>query len=572
MGGLIVKLYRIIGIAVLALIVGMCSVSADSIAELSVAEGDVYASLSGTVNMLDLGFHENQLRYRSPYYPLQLAISVTNPETGERLYANQIQTEDDGTYSVKFILSEEEAVYNLTLYTAYGKVYEGEIEYKDGTVGKLNDVCETDDTDTLLDYLLNYNRYINVDMSLFNQFTDDEKTEVLETIIEKASYSTKADIRSAFSDAVFNIGLSTETLGDDDKNRMFNEYIESLPEEYNNIGGFITENSLGAGIIKLFNDGQYASVKDDIYVLSLKAFLDNNVENILALEALFENNLFSIPEDLYEKYEKEEQKTQFFKNLYGKRDDIEILDDFYNSVEKSIPVTVEDDSGRRGGGGGSGGRRGSVSGPSIPVIEPPKTDVNPNIDIKPDVSEAFLDLSSCEWAKTAIYELHKIGAVNGSNGEFLPNNSIKREEFAKIAAIAFGISEKTDKSMSFADVSKDAWYASSISAMSSNGIINGVSENEFGVGQLITRQDAATILSRILNLSENAEETEKFADDAQIADYAKSGVYTLRNGGMISGYEDGTFKPYAHITRAEAAQMIYNILKNQQKGGAALNE
>ena len=40
--------------------------------------------------------------------------------------------------------------------------------------------------------------------------------------------------------------------------------------------------------------------------------LDNNVENILALEALFENNLFSIPKDLYEKYEKEEQKTQFF--------------------------------------------------------------------------------------------------------------------------------------------------------------------------------------------------------------------------------------------------------------------
>ena len=120
-------------------------------------------------------------------------------------------------------------------------------------------------------------------------------------------------------------------------------------------------------------------------------------------------------------------------------------------------------------------------------------------------------------------------------------------------------------------MNENDWFAASISAMVSNGIINGISEAQFGVGQPITRQDAATILSRIINASEEAVGGEKFADDDSIAEYAKNGVYTLKNRGMISGYEDGTFRPQSQITRAEAAQMIYNILK-LGKGGATANE
>lgn len=566
------KLYKIVLTAVLVIILSTCAVSADSIAEISIADGEVYAYLTGSVNILDFGFSEYQLRTRMPYYPLQLAISVSDPETQKVLYTNQIQTEDDGTYSVKFILSAEEGTYNLVLSTAYCKVYDGQIEYRDGTVGKFNEICGTNDADALMEYMFGYNRYMNLDLSLFKQYTQEEKTSVLTSVMSKAPYESKADIRSALSDAVFNVGLSTESLGDEDKNRMFNEYIESLSEQYADIGAFITENELGAGIIACFNEGDYDSVKDEIYALSLKAFLTYNIENIFDLEALFEDNLFSIPEDVFKEYKETEQLTEFYTSLYERSDEIVTLDDFYKAVKKSIPEPEDEDedTGRKTGGSGSGGKRSSYSGPSVAVADTSKDDVNTSINNVPSSSAVFSDLASCEWAQTAIYELFKIGAVNGSNGEFLPNNNIKREEFAKIAANAFGIS-KSAESVSFDDVSESDWFSEPISAMASNGIINGISKTEFGVGQLITRQDAATILSRILNKSSEYEGNEVFADDAEIAEYAKNGVYTLKNAGMISGYEDGTFRPYSNLTRAEAAQMIYNIMK-LGKGGAGTDE
>lgn len=564
------KPYKIIAIAVLILFACIGTASADSIADLSVADGDIQACLSGTVNLLELGFDEKQLRQRAPYYPMQLAVRITDPETQKMMYANQIQTDTDGTYSLKFIMDAEEDTYNLVLYTAYGKVYDGEIEYKDGTVAKFNEICTSGDSDALLNYVSNYNRYMKLDLSLFNRFTDDEKNVVLGAVMGKAPYAAKDKIRSAFSDEVFNVGLTAETLTDDDKNRMFDEYIASLSEEYADIGAFINENTLGAGIIALFNEGGYSSVKDDIYVLSLKVFLENGIENIFDMEALFEGNLFSIPENILKKYEETEQRTKFYTTLYAKRGEIISIDDFYKAVEESIPEPEEDDddsSGGHSGGSGSGGRKNSYSGPSVPVIDTSKADENKLLGI----TEIFSDLDNCSWAHTAIYELYKIGAINGTDGKFMPDDSIKREEFAKIVFNAFSVIDNADTKITFADVGENDWYFTAVSALASNGVINGISETEFGIGRPITRQDAAAVISRILKVSDSNSDTVKFADDEDIADYAKVGVYALRKSGILSGYADGSFRPNSPITRAEAAQMICNILK-LTKGGAAAYE
>lgn len=578
MGGFIVKLYKIILITILALLIVTGSASANSIADLSVVEGEVCATLSGTVNMIDLGFHEKQLKNRDPYYPLQLAIAIFNPETMETIYANQVQTNADGTYSVNFILSSEEGTYKLVIYTAYGKVYDGEIDYKDGTVSKINQISETEDVTMLSDYLKDYNRYINIDLSLYNQFEEEEKASVLETIMGNAPYITKADVRSAFSDGVFNVGLVTESLGDEDKNKMFNEYIQSLSDEYDKIGAFITEKELGAGIIEFFKEGIYDSVKDDIYALSLRAFLANGVKNIFDLEALFEYNLFSVPEDIYEEYEDSEQKTQIYTSFYKKIDEIITLDDFYKAVEDSIPEPIKNVVTPSRGGSGGGGKKTGYSGPSVVIVDNSNNviteeipSVNVNKDTAHKISEIFSDLDLCQWAHEAINELYKIGAVNGNNGVFLPSNNIKREEFAKIVAKAFDINDNTEETSKFSDVNENDWFSSSVGSLVSKNIVNGISENEFGVGKPITRQDAATILFRILNATSDTAEQEKFADDEDIAEYAKESIYTLKNSKMISGYSDGTFRPNSHITRAEAVQMIYNILKLGKEGANVEN-
>ena len=75
----------------------------------------------------------------------------------------------------------------------------------------------------------------------------------------------------------------------------------------------------------------------------------------------------------------------------------------------------------------------------------------------------------------------------------------------------------------------------------------------FGTGLEITRQDAAVMLARAIG-AENGEGS--FSDDSEIADYAKGSVYALKDKGIISGREDGSFDPYGKCTRAECAVMI----------------
>ena len=58
------------------------------------------------------------------------------------------------------------------------------------------------------------------------------------------------------------------------------------------------------------------------------------------------------------------------------------------------------------------------------------------------------------------------------------------------------------------------------------------------------------------------EDVAEFADDEQVASYAKTAVSKLGGAGIIKGYSDNTFRPEAPATRAEAVQMIYNIMNS----------
>ena len=52
----------------------------------------------------------------------------------------------------------------------------------------------------------------------------------------------------------------------------------------------------------------------------------------------------------------------------------------------------------------------------------------------------------------------------------------------------------------------------------------------------------------------------KFADQAQIADYAKSSVTAMQRSQIINGKDNNRFDPRGHATRAEASKMIYQLM------------
>lgn len=558
---------KIIGIAALTLLLSVTAVSADGEPGISVGDGKICASLSGQIDVQSyFGFDELQMKNRAPYLPLQIAVVITDPESGKMLYTNQLQADDEGRYGTDFIMNVDSGVYNMRVYTAYGKIYDGTVEYSDGLTDSFNALAADENTAEMKNFMYSYGGYMNLDLSVMKEFSEGEQIKITELMAKKAPYAKKSDIGLELSEAQFSVGLASDTLPDEEKTKMFNSYMDLLGADFADISAFIKTNNLAAYVIDDFNSGKYTSLKDDIYLLALRAFTAHRVENIYDLEVLFKDNLFSVPDSVMKKYNAVKNKTAFYTELNKKVKNLESLQDFYDAAEECAKAAdkKEDNKTTGGGGGGGGGGRSNVpviSAPSAVVTPKPQEDKKDDTPNEPQKIE-FSDLDSHEWAKTAIYALAEAGAVNGSgDGKFLPQNSIKREEFVKMLALSFKLGDK-GADVSFNDVDENDWFKDSVRACVSNGIINGISDTEFGTGRYVTRQDAAAMLARMFNAPQ-PDDTEKFGDDAEIADYAKGGIYMLKAADMLGGYEDNTFRPNLPVTRAEAAKMIYNLLKKE---------
>ena len=176
-----------------------------------------------------------------------------------------------------------------------------------------------------------------------------------------------------------------------------------------------------------------------------------------------------------------------------------------------------------------------------------------------------------DWASESVNALYEAGIVNGtSDVTFEPNGQVTREQFAKMIVSMLGDGEQM-YAIAFSDVESNAWYAPYIAMAKESGLVNGVSETEFGVGQPITREQMATMIYRagLLLGYETSGVPKSFTDSLEISDYAKTAVDALTAGGVINGKADGSFAPKATATRAEAACMIYNLMK---KTGYTVNQ
>ncbi len=176
---------------------------------------------------------------------------------------------------------------------------------------------------------------------------------------------------------------------------------------------------------------------------------------------------------------------------------------------------------------------------------------------------SFTDLDNVPWAEEAINALYSKNVVSGvGNNKYNPDGNVKREEFVKMLVIALGY-PVTDGATEFADVDSTQWYAPYIKCAVENGIVNGVGDGLFGVGNYITRQDMAVMIDRIIknnNLNIIDKETIDFSDNADFADYATEAIKSVSSKGIMTGTSADTFAPRLNVTRAMAAVVIYRII------------
>ena len=217
----------------------------------------------------------------------------------------------------------------------------------------------------------------------------------------------------------------------------------------------------------------------------------------------------------------------------------------------------EKPGGVSGGGSGAGGGGGNSS---------EKEDPKP-VDPTPAVpsSNGFKDVESDRWSYAYIMELKEAGIVSGDGENFRPTDKVTREEFVKMLVLSLGITP--EGTADFDDVASDAWYHDYIAVAVEKGIVNGLSDNEFGIGRSISRQDMAVMTVRALkalNVDIQSGEAPVFTDGDEIAGYAEEAVEILAAAGILAG-SDGKFAPTDNLTREQAAKVLCMIRKELTK-------
>lgn len=191
-------------------------------------------------------------------------------------------------------------------------------------------------------------------------------------------------------------------------------------------------------------------------------------------------------------------------------------------------------------------------------------DTNTDVTTPSEIASAddFKDLDGFDWAKTSIDNLIKLGVLSGSgDGNYNPSNSVTRAEIAKMISLVFGLDAVEADAT---DVPKDAWYNGFVGALKAKGIMSGYEDGSFKPENAITREEMAKLIVSAIGEDVLAQlvgdvSESKFTDADEISDWALSAVNQLAALGVITGYEDGSFRPSQVITRAEAAVIIDRV-------------
>jgi len=178
--------------------------------------------------------------------------------------------------------------------------------------------------------------------------------------------------------------------------------------------------------------------------------------------------------------------------------------------------------------------------------------------------------SHLSWAGEAINALTAMGIVNGDGkGNFNPSGNITRAEFVKMLVTTFALPETPIGS--FKDVTPDDWHHRYIMTAYRYKIIEPDKDGMFYPNMPITRQDIVYYSSRAIKTAGHTLEQPplytlfKFTDYSEIDPYAQSAFAQMYFTGIINGIGNNKLGPKYTATRAEAATIIYRIIKVLEK-------
>ncbi len=501
---------------------------------------------------------------------------------------------DDGRANVDSALTS--GVVSCETPEDFGTIFDTEVEkevlkIENKIVSELNSASDLSDFSGTFENIKDVIGLTKDELTLINRLSDNMLDEIFEAMISisdksgdgKAEFANFEDVTNAFregvegkSDAAIALDIINNRANGDELIAIMKEYSSLLPEldmtGYEALGEndeveyqkYVRDKFLAGDkdasldkVAERFN----SIVKD---AEERKSLLDkiNSQDYSGMIGLLSDDNMTLLGADSqtksnykYVKNNSDSEYTNLINELikYMPYDSLEAFNSKLSEASKNFAGKIdEDDDSSPSRGSSKGGRDYVVSGSAPSVVTPSKT-------------ELFTDIDSVPWAKAQILALAERGIISGTgNGLFAPNQYVTREQFVKMLVEAFGL-YNANAVCDFADVAKDSWYYGYVASGYEAGIVQGDGAGSFGAGQHITRQDMAVLAYRAYKAVKGdmtyIKDDVVFSDYSDIATYAGEAVEALAKAGYINGTGNGLFSPANVCTRAEAAVIIFNMIK-----------
>lgn len=165
----------------------------------------------------------------------------------------------------------------------------------------------------------------------------------------------------------------------------------------------------------------------------------------------------------------------------------------------------------------------------------------------------------------ALTSMHKAYISGYPGGLFKPENPITRAEMAAMLVKTVEMKE-AGQAIRFSDVPAGHWAVEAIAKAYRMGLMQGYADGSFKPEKPVTRAEITAIAVKLMK-SAAGQRGAGFSDTA--GHWAEQAIQAAQAAGIVSGYADGSFRPTALVTRAEAVTVLNRALERGPLFGGA---
>lgn len=175
------------------------------------------------------------------------------------------------------------------------------------------------------------------------------------------------------------------------------------------------------------------------------------------------------------------------------------------------------------------------------------------------------------WAEETIEDFSEKEYVEGFDGKFDTNGEISRAEMVTIINRILEVTVDEVMENAFTDIDESDWFYEEVLKANHLGYVLGFDDGSFQPDKKATRYEVVTILSRVVDAEQEAEELD-FTDKSDIPNWAEGSMKKIARLGFLKGYLDGSFKGNNKMTRSELVTVLSRAEKKIKDKGVVFTE